>query len=106
MPRFDAAAEASDMRSALEELGGPDYAEGAKRYLKSDLTFFGTRSPDVRATTRAFLKDHPDLTRPQLVRLVKMLWKEPVHETRMTAVMLLEARTGMLEERDVALLEY
>lgn len=103
--RFDVDAIAGGMRSTLEGLGTRDYAEGAKRYLKSDLTFFGTRMPAVRTTVRAQLTRHPDLSRPQLLRLVKALWKEPIHETRLAAILLLESRATLLERADVALLE-
>jgi 3-methyladenine DNA glycosylase AlkD len=105
MPRFDAGAESTAIRTALEKLGRPDYAEGAKRYLKSDLTFFGARSPDVRATVRSFVREHPALTRTQLVNVTKALWAESIHESRLAAIQLLEERTGLLEERDVTLLQ-
>jgi 3-methyladenine DNA glycosylase AlkD len=105
MPRFDAGATSAAIRTALEKLGRPDYSEGAKRYLKSDLTFFGTRSPDVRATVRSFAREHPHLTRAQLIGVTKALWAEPIHETRLAAVQLLEERPGLLEARDVTLLE-
>ena len=103
--RSGEAAAVDALEERLRSLGTPDYAEGAKRYLKSDLTFFGTRSPDVRATVRTYLRDVPGLSRAGLVALVRELWKEPVHELRVTAIQLLEAKVSLLESRDVDLLE-
>ena len=96
---------AEALHAELEALGSPDYAEGAKRYLKSELRFFGTRSPDIRRTVKAFLRENPGLTRTELVALVEELWSEPIHERRLAAIQFLEAKAPLLERRDVALLE-
>ena len=95
---------AGALTGELKKLGSPEYAEGARRYLKSDLTFFGTRLPDIRKTIRTFLSSH-DLDRASLVELVEELWSEPIHERKMAATVLLEARTKLLASEDVPMLE-
>ena len=99
-----AATDATTLTTELKGLGSPEYAEGAKRYLKSDLTFFGTRLPDIRKTIRTFLSSH-DLDRAALVALVEELWSEPIHERKMAATVLLEARTKLLTSEEVPMLE-
>lgn len=44
-------------------------------------------------------------TREQLLALAKALWEEPVHERRLCAAFLLEARSDLLEPADLALVE-
>ena len=70
---------------------------GEKRYLKSDLTFYGLTVPQIRKVTKAFTKDHPDLDRDTLIALVTELWAEPVHERRLVAVELLDHHCILLE---------
>jgi 3-methyladenine DNA glycosylase AlkD len=90
---------------ALRGLGSPERAEGAKAYLKSDLEFAGVAVPDLRKLVGAWLKKHPELTREDLVRLVRELWRRRLHELRGVAIVLLQQRGSLLETEDVALLE-
>jgi 3-methyladenine DNA glycosylase AlkD len=89
----------------LRRLGSSERAEGAKAYLKSDLDFAGVAVPDLRKVIGAWLKEHPELTRDELVRLGRELWRRRLHEHRGVAIILLQRRGGMLEAEDVALLE-
>ena len=104
-PTLDIDSLVSAIDDDLRTAGTPKRAEGTKRYLKSDLTFYGTTMPDKRTIVRAFLKAHPGLERDDLVSLVRSLWAVPIHERRMVAILLLEARVGLLEIEDVELVE-
>lgn len=90
----------------LRKLGTRKRAEGEKRYLKSDLDFLGATTPDIRKLVRAWLKEHDNLSRTDLVRLVKALWRRPVHELRRVAMLLLDERWSLLESSDIELLEW
>ena len=59
----------------------------------------------MRQTIRALQKQRPALDRAPLVRLVESLWRRRVFETRMLAVLLLEAFQARLLPKDIALLE-
>ena len=61
MSTWDAVAVADDLEAQLAALADPDRAEGAKRYLKSDLRFLGVTLPDMRSVAKAFHRAHPDL---------------------------------------------
>jgi 3-methyladenine DNA glycosylase AlkD len=89
----------------LRKVGTPERAAGSKAYLKSDLTFYGTTMPDKRKIVRAVLKAHPELDGAGLLSLVRSLWAAPIHERRMAAILLLEARVRLLEVKDVELVE-
>lgn len=93
------------LRAELLTLGSPERAVGAKAYLKSDLEFLGVAVPDLRKKTKAWVREHPDLTRTELLRAVKTLWKEPVNEFRHLAGLLLEAKRSLLTPADLSLLE-
>jgi len=101
---IDAAAVAAEIESALRAIGTPERAESEKRYLKSDLTFFGTTVSQIRGVvkdaSRGQVPDHG-----QLVELVTVLWAEAIHERRMAAVMLLDLYPKLLSAADLPLVE-
>lgn len=80
-------------------------AEAEKAYLKSDLDFLGVPLPTMRQMVRPIEKKQPELDRTQLVRLVEVLWQRRLFETRMLAVLLLEAFHSLLQPADIELLE-
>jgi alkylated DNA nucleotide flippase Atl1/3-methyladenine DNA glycosylase AlkD len=93
------------IETLLRPLGTPERAAGAKSYLKSDLDFLGVTTPDLRKAALAWLHDHPDLDRADLLDLVRSLWDEPVHELRAFGLELLTARRKDLRGEDLDLLE-
>lgn len=97
--------EIAHFETTLRAGATPDRAQGEKRYLKSELVFLGATLPDVRRTVKAWLGEHPNLTRVELVRLVRALWRRRVHELRMTAAVLLQNCWPLLDPSDLDLLE-
>ena len=89
----------------LKRQGSPERAEHEKRYLKSELGFYGVSVPAMRQLARALHKDHPDLDHDQVWRLVQGLWRAPVHERRAVAIMLLRAYSHVLTAADLPKLE-
>jgi 3-methyladenine DNA glycosylase AlkD len=81
--------------------GTPARAKGTKAYLKSDLRFYGTTMPDIRGAANDFAREHPDLTRSELRRIVDELWSTDVFELRSAGVALLSKYAALLEERDL-----
>lgn len=59
----------------------------------------------IRRVAKAFAKDHPELTREELVAIVVTLWDEPVHERRMAALELLHLYGSLLATQDISLVE-
>ncbi|MDQ6711965.1 MAG: DNA alkylation repair protein, partial [Candidatus Dormibacteraeota bacterium] len=82
----------------------PTRAHAEKAYLKSDLEFLGVGLPTMRQVVRTVKQRHGGLNRQGLA-LVGILWKTPVFERRMMAVLLLEAFVPLLQPADIALLE-
>jgi 3-methyladenine DNA glycosylase AlkD len=81
--------------------GTPARARGTKAYLKSDLRFYGTTMPDIRGAANDFAREHPDLRRTELHRIVDELWSTDVFELRSAGVALLSKYAELLEERDL-----
>jgi 3-methyladenine DNA glycosylase AlkD len=103
MPR--PAAIATAIAAELTSHRNPARAPAEKAYLKSDLEFLGVGLPAMRQIVRAVKRQHGGLDRERLVALVSILWKTPVFERRMVAVLLLEAFEPLLQPADIALLE-
>ncbi|HSJ29638.1 MAG TPA: DNA alkylation repair protein [Acidimicrobiia bacterium] len=102
---MDIASAVTDLDRRLRAQGSPDRAENERRYLKSDLDFYGVGVPAIRRTVGSWQADLGTLTRADLVATVESLWSRPVHELRSAAVRLLETRASLLEPRDMDLIE-
>ncbi len=100
-----ARAVADGIEAALRRQGDPARAEGARRYLKSDLEFIGVPTPAFRRAIKAEINASDALDRATLLALVSRLWAREVFELRAAAVELLDLRGELLEARDIAVVE-
>ncbi|HEV8656978.1 MAG TPA: DNA alkylation repair protein [Candidatus Limnocylindria bacterium] len=81
--------------------GSPARAAAGKAYLKSDLRFYGTTVPDIRRAANDFAREHRDLSRAELRKIVDELWSTEVYELRSAGIALLSRHAALLEERDL-----
>ena len=95
----------ASLDATLRAGGTAERAADQKRYLKSDLTFYGVTVPKIRNVAKQFERSEPDLSREDLRALVGELWSEPVNERRFLAIILLDSYEPLLEDADVALIE-
>lgn len=89
----------------LEADATPERAAGEKQYLKSDLEFLGATMPTIVKAARRIKREHLELARTDVLRLVRQLWKQPVHELRMAAVTILDLYSPSLQAKDLRLIE-
>jgi 3-methyladenine DNA glycosylase AlkD len=89
----------------LRAIGSPERAAQEKRYLKSELEFFGGSVWEIRRVVQSFVRGAGPLAHDELVALVEALWEEPVHERRMASVVLLELHPELLTPADLPLIE-
>lgn len=94
---------AAALDAALREDTSPERAAGQKRYLKSDLTFYGLTVPEIRKVAKGWAREHPDFSHDELVELVVELWSQPVHERRSLVVELLSLYEPKLGPNDAML---
>lgn len=89
------------LRQTLPHLGDPGRAEQARRYLKSNLEFWGVALPELRVELKQALSALPHAPRraspaergaraEAVLTLAEALWTYPVHELRVMAMLLLE----------------
>ncbi|TME68269.1 MAG: hypothetical protein E6I48_16955, partial [Chloroflexi bacterium] len=83
------------------EAGSVARAAAGKAYLKSDLRFYGTTVPEIRRAVSDLAREHPDLTRTDLRRIVDELWSTESYELRSAGIALLSRYADRLEERDL-----
>jgi 3-methyladenine DNA glycosylase AlkD len=106
---LDTTAIAQAIESELKRSGSRDRAEAEKKYLKSDLTFLGATLGEIRrvtkkTVTRSVGSGH-SLDRESVLDLVDELWRKPIFERRMAAVLILEWHAKDLRASDLTLLE-
>jgi 3-methyladenine DNA glycosylase AlkD len=105
MDGFDPEGAALAVVEALRPLGTPERAVQERRYLKSDLEFFGVTVPDLRRAVRAAVRGYPGIDDRGMVAWAVALWREPVHERRMAAVEILTLAAPRLAAADLATVE-
>jgi 3-methyladenine DNA glycosylase AlkD len=93
------------IEDGLAAIGTPERAEGAKRYLKSELEFFGVATPPFRRVLLAALKEASPLSRGTLLAETRALWARPVFELRAAAAELLSRKAGLLLSEDIGVVE-
>jgi 3-methyladenine DNA glycosylase AlkD len=102
---FDPVAAAQDLAGELRAIGSPERAAAERRYLKSDLEFFGVTVPDLRRVVTAAVRTRPGLGTDDMIGWAVELWREPVHERRMAAVEVLRLALRQLSAGDLAAVE-
>jgi 3-methyladenine DNA glycosylase AlkD len=105
MDGFDPEGAALAVADALRAVGTADRAAQEKRYLKSELEFFGVTVPELRRVVKGAVRGYPGLDAAQLVAWSVALWRAPVHERRMAAVEILTLVAPRLGAGDLATVE-
>jgi len=105
MDGFEAEGAALAVAEALRAVGTPERAVQEKRYLKSELEFFGVTVPELRRVVVAAVRGYPGLDGAGMVAWAVALWGEPVHERRMAAVEILTLAAPRLGAAELAVLE-
>ena len=93
----------SRIEADLAAVATPERADKEKKYLKSDLVFWGATVPQIRAAVKAVLP--PRVSREDALALALALWAEPVNERRMAAVEVLETARKRLLPEDLPAIE-
>ena len=101
----DAKGIAKRIEGDLRRAGSEERAEGARRYLKSRLVFFGADARAVRESVGSSLRDAATLDRKGLLALADALWTRGVFDLRAAAVVALEARAQLLSSGDIVSVE-
>ncbi|HEX5018115.1 MAG TPA: DNA alkylation repair protein [Actinomycetes bacterium] len=95
---------ADRITESLKPYRSPERAEREQQYLKSDLTFLGATLPDIRRVTKSAC-GRAKLDRATATALAEQLWRKPIFEYRMAAVIVLERHAAVLAPEDLPLTE-
>ena len=103
MPRPDSGLDTQvrALRAVLAAHADPVRADGARRYLKSQLEFLGVTVPLVRRTAAEHVREHPELDGPVALQLAQALWRTDVHELRSLGIAILERVRSQLTAAEV-----
>jgi 3-methyladenine DNA glycosylase AlkD len=102
---FEPEAAALAVAEALRAVGTAERAVQEKRYLKSELEFFGVTVPEMRRVVTAAVRGCPGLDGAGMVAWAVALWGEPVHDRRMAAVEILTLAAPRLGAGELAVVE-
>jgi 3-methyladenine DNA glycosylase AlkD len=105
MDGFDSEGAALAVAEALRAHGTAERAVQEKRYLKSDLEFFGVTVPEMRGVVKGAVRGYPGVDGAGMVAWAVALWGEPVHERRMAAVEILTLAAPRLGAAELAIVE-
>src|ERR1700722_267526 len=105
MDGFDPEGAALAVADELRAVGTPERAAQEKRYLKSELEFFGVAVPELRRVVKAAVRGYPRLDAAGMVAWAVALWRAPVHERRTAAVEILTLAAPRLDAGDLATVE-
>lgn len=98
---FDVTATIATVTARFQAEGTAARAASEQRYLKSRLRFFGMTVPGIRQTVRDVARQHPDLTRSDLLALAEACAPSEWHELRSFGIGMLERFVGRLETSDL-----
>ena len=96
---------AANVARTLRASGDTRRAAAEKRYLKSEMTHLGVGVPRLRAIVKAFLREHPEMDRTDLLAIAGDLWSKTVFEQRMAAVEILVLKRDLLRSSDLRAVE-
>src|ERR1700722_5635381 len=105
MDGFDPEGAALAVADELRAVGTPERAAQEKRYLKSELEFFGVAVPELRRVVKAAVRGYPRRGAAGMVAWAGALWRAPGHERRTAAVEILTLAAPRLDAGDLATVE-
>jgi len=105
MDGFDPEGAALAVAEALRAVGTAERAVQEKRYLKSELEFFGVTVPEMRRVVTRAVRGYPGLDGAGMAAWAVALWGEPVHERRMAAVEILTLAAPRLGAAELSVVE-
>lgn len=102
---LDAEQAVTALTQQLRPIATQERAVNEKRYLKSSYQHLGNSVPDIRRAARHFIRDHPCISRQQLIDLTQRLWTKDIYELRKLAAVILAERADLLQTSDITLIE-
>ena len=90
MPKNFAETEARFLLDQIKQHPDPQYQTSINTTAPTKLKVYGVRVPDLRKITRAWYREHKQISREDLLALVEILWNNASHEERQLVTYLFE----------------
>jgi 3-methyladenine DNA glycosylase AlkD len=90
MPTDLARNEAYYLLDQIKRNADPQNQASIHKTAPTRLKVYGVRVPDLRKITRAWYREHQQMSREDLLALVEILWNDESHETRQIVTYLFE----------------
>jgi hypothetical protein len=91
--------------SALQYEGDWYRADAERERLNSTLEFYGASIGAIRGTVRDASRKFPGMSHDDITSLSSELWRNPVYERRLAAVVLLQSHVQLLKASDLTRIE-
>jgi len=91
--------------SALQYEGDWYRADAERERLNSTLQFYGASIGAVRGTVRDTSRKFPGMSHDDITSLSSELWRNPVYERRLAAIVLLQSHVRLLMASDLTRIE-
>lgn len=91
--------------AALQRESSWSRAEEDRARLGSELRFYGASTGAVRGTIRNAARRYPDMAHDEVTALSSELWRVPVFERRLAAIVLLQSHVRLLGNSDLTRVE-
>ncbi|RPJ83449.1 MAG: DNA alkylation repair protein [Acidobacteria bacterium] len=95
---LDIHAENQSLLRQLHENIDLKYQAGLQMVVKTGLTVYGVRTPNLRKIVRTWLGAHRQTPWPEILGLIEILWCGPSQEERGLALLLLESNSRRIPE--------
>lgn len=87
---------ARTLRARFAPLANAANAKAMAAYMKTDMPFFGIKTPQRRAIIKQALKEHSIKTHSEYVAAIEALWCEPEREMKYAAVQVARSKTAFV----------
>jgi len=93
------------LSEALKEMGSPEIAAGAEKYMRNKYVFFGVKSPERKQLLAEFIQQYGLPKDEDLGKIVLNAWQQPEREFQYVAMELLQKRIKKLPADTLELCE-
>ena len=84
------------IRTRFAPLANAANAKAMAAYMKTDMPFFGIKTPQRRAIVKQVLKENPINSRAEYVAAIEALWDEPQREMKYAAVQVARSKNKFI----------
>lgn len=95
-----------ELHNRFNLIANPDLAKGAEAYMKNQFKYFGIYTNERRQISSDYIKEVGMLSKPQLVKTIKQLYKQEYREFQYIAFELLAHHKKMWDEDIIDIAEF